>query len=138
MESFFIISLKSKEILLTKEFVSSNNKEVIQKFILNISDILLNNKIEKYSPLYKIDNKLIIFLPIKEIKERNNYDLIYVLITSENEIYVPSYYFILNTIHNILQFAFNEYPNKTLIRENIILILLMIDHFLTKGIPNFS
>ena len=139
METFFIISLKSKEILLTKEFIESNNKEIIQKFILNISDILSNN-IEKYSPLYKIGNKLIIFLPIKheEINEKNDYDLIYVIIISDEEIYVPSYYSILNTIHNTLKHAFNEHPNKTLIRENIILILLMIDHFLTKGIPNFN
>jgi hypothetical protein len=139
METFFIISLKSKEILLTKEFIESNNKEIIQKFILNISDILSNN-IEKYSPLYKIGNKLIIFLPIKheEINEKNDYDLIYVIIISDEEIYVPSYYSILNTIHNTLKYAFNEHPNKTLIRENIILILLMIDHFLTKGIPNFN
>ena len=139
METFFIISLKSKEILLTKEFIESNNKEIIQKFILNISDILSNN-IEKYSPLYKIGNKLIIFLPIKheEINEKNDYDLIYVIIISDEEIYVPSYYSLLNTIHNTLKYAFNEHPNKTLIRENIILILLMIDHFLTKGIPNFN
>ena len=139
MATFFIISLKSKEILLTKEFIESNNKEIIQKFILNISDILSNN-IEKYSPLYKIGNKLIIFLPIKheEINEKNDYDLIYVIIISDEEIYVPSYYSILNTIHNTLKYAFNEHPNKTLIRENIILILLMIDHFLTKGIPNFN
>ena len=139
METFFIISLKSKEILLTKEFIESNNKEIIQKFILNISDILSNN-IEKYSPLYKIGNKLIIFLPIKheEINEKNDYDLIYVIIISDEELYVPSYYSLLNTIHNTLKYAFNEHPNKTLIRENIILILLMIDHFLTKGIPNFN
>ena len=140
METFFIISLKSKEILLTKEFIESNNKEIIQKFILNITDILLNNNIENYSPLYKISNKLIIYLPIKqeEINEKNDYDLIYVIITSDEEIFVPSYYSILNTIHNTLKYAFNEYPNKTLIRENIILILLMIDHYLTKGIPNFN
>ena len=139
METFFIISLKSKEILLTKEFIESNNKEIIQKFILNITDILSNN-IENYSPLYKIGNKLIIFLPIKheEFSEKNDYDLIYVIIISDEEIYVPSYYSILNLIHNTLKYAFNEYPNKTLIRENIILILLMIDHFLTKGIPNFN
>ena len=140
METFFIISLKSKEILLTKEFIESNNKEIIQKFILNITDILLNNNTENYSPLYKISNKLIIYLPIKqeEINEKNDYDLIYVIITSDEEIFVPSYYSILNTIHNTLKYAFNEYPNKTLIRENIILILLMIDHYLTKGIPNFN
>ena len=140
METFFIISLKSKEILLTKEFIESNNKEIIQKFILNITDILLNNNTENYSPIYKISNKLIIYLPIKqeEINEKNDYDLIYVIITSDEEIFVPSYYSILNTIHNTLKYAFNEYPNKTLIRENIILILLMIDHYLTKGIPNFN
>ena len=132
--------MKSKEILLTKEFIESNNKEIIQKFILNITDILLNNNTENYSPLYKISNKLIIYLPIKqeEINEKNDYDLIYVIITSDEEIFVPSYYSILNTIHNTLKYAFNEYPNKTLIRENIILILLMIDHYLTKGIPNFN
>ena len=40
MESFYIVSFQSKEILLSKEYTNNNNIEIIQEFLLNSEKIL--------------------------------------------------------------------------------------------------
>jgi hypothetical protein len=55
MESFYIVSFQSKEILLSKEYTNNNNIEIIQEFLLNSEKIL---NLNSYSNFILLNNNI--------------------------------------------------------------------------------
>ena len=131
MESFYIVSFQSKEILLSKEYTNNNNIEIIQEFLLNSEKIL---NLNSYSNFILLNNNLFFIFQIID----ENMDIIFIIITNEDSIYIPSYLTILDNIINSLKYAFEASIDKNLIRDNIILILLMLQHYLNYGVPIYS
>ena len=132
MDAFFIISKKTNEILLQKIYTSSSNpKKIIEKLLINLN----SSESEKVSHLLKIDDSIVLFLPANSQGKDADEDLVYVIVSSNDDIYIPSYHRILQEINQSLTLAFKATPTTSLIRENIILILLMIDHYLIGGVP---
>ena len=131
MESFYIVSFQSKEILLSKEYTNNNNIEIIQEFLLNSEKIL---NLNSYSNFILLNNNLFFIFQIID----ENLDIIFIIITNEDSIYIPSYLTILDNIINSLKYAFEASIDKNLIRDNIILILLMLQHYLNYGVPIYS
>ena len=131
MESFYIVSFQSKEILLSKEYTNNNNIEIIQEFLLNSEKIL---NLNSYSNFILLNNNLFFIFQIID----ENMDIIFIIITNEDSIYIPSYLTILDNIINSLKNAFEASIDKNLIRDNIILILLMLQHYLNYGVPIYS
>ena len=131
MESFYIVSFQSKEILLSKEYTNNNNIEIVQEFLLNSEKIL---NLNSYSNFILLNNNLFFIFQIID----ENMDIIFIIITNEDSIYIPSYLTILDNIINSLKNAFEASIDKNLIRDNIILILLMLQHYLNYGVPIYS
>ena len=131
MESFYIVSFQSKEILLSKEYTNNNNIEIVQEFLLNSEKIL---NLNSYSNFILLNNNLFFIFQIID----ENLDIIFIIITNEDSIYIPSYLTILDNIINSLKNAFEASIDKNLIRDNIILILLMLQHYLNYGVPIYS
>ena len=131
MESFYIVSFQSKEILLSKEYTNNNNIEIVQEFLLNSEKIL---NLNSYSNFILLNNNLFFIFQIID----ENMDIIFIIITNEDSIYIPSYLTILDNIINSLEYAFEASIDKNLIRDNIILILLMLQHYLNYGVPIYS
>ena len=131
MESFYIVSFQSKEILLSKEYTNNNNIEIVQEFLLNSEKIL---NLNSYSNFILLNNNLFFIFQIID----ENMDIIFIIITNEDSIYIPSYLTILDNIINSLKYAFEASIDKNLIRDNIILILLMLQHYLNYGVPIYS
>ena len=131
MESFYIVSFQSKEILLSKEYTNNNNIEIVQEFLLNSEKIL---NLNSYSNFILLNNNLFFIFQIID----ENLDIIFIIITNEDSIYIPSYLTILDNIINSLEYAFEASIDKNLIRDNIILILLMLQHYLNYGVPIYS
>ena len=131
MESFYIVIFQSKEILLSKEYTNNNNIEIIQEFLLNSEKIL---NVNSYSNFILLNNNLFFIFQIID----ENMDIIFIIITNEDSIYIPSYLTILDNIINSLEYAFEASIDKNLIRDNIILILLMLQHYLNYGVPIYS
>ena len=131
MESFYIVSFQSKEILLSKEYTNNNNIEIIQEFLLNSEKIL---NLNSYSNFILLNNNLFFIFQIID----ENLDIIFIIITNEDSIYIPSYLTILDNIINSLKYAFEASIDKNLIIYNIILILLMLQHYLNYGVPIYS
>ena len=131
MESFYIVSFQSKEILLSKEYTNNNNIEIIQEFLLNSEKIL---NLNSYSNFILLNNNLFFIFQIID----ENLDIIFIIITNEDSIYIPSYLTILDNIINSLKNAFEASIDKNLIRDNIILILLMLQHYLNYGVPIYT
>ena len=129
--SFYIVSFQSKEILLSKEYTNNNNIEIIQEFLLNSEKIL---NLNSYSNFILLNNNLFFIFQIID----ENMDIIFIIITNEDSIYIPSYLTILDNIINSLKYAFEASIDKNLIRDNIILILLMLQHYLNYGVPIYS
>ena len=57
MDALYILNLKSKEILLTKEYSDKDNKIKLQIFLSEINNILK----EEISPIINIDNSIFIY-----------------------------------------------------------------------------
>ena len=131
MESFYIVSFQSKEILLSKEYSNNNNIEIVQEFLLNSEKIL---NLNSYSNFILLNNNLFFIFQIID----ENMDIIFIIITNEDSIYIPSYLTILDNIINSLKNAFEASIDKNLIRDNIILILLMLQHYLNYGVPIYT
>ena len=134
MESFYIVSFQSKEILLSKEYSNNNNIEIVQEFLLNSEKIL---NLNSYSNFILLNNNNLFFI-YQVVDNNENLDIIFIIITSEDSIYIPSYLTILDNIINSLKNAFEASIDKNLIRDNIILILLMLQHYLNYGVPIYS
>ena len=81
MDALFIINIKSKEILLTKEYQEKDNKTKLQIFLSEINNILK----EEISPIINIDNSIFIY-KILSSTENNNEDsnLMLVALLSED------------------------------------------------------
>lgn len=127
MDSFFIINAKTKEVLLFKEFNSKNNKSKVQSFLIEL-DHIINTPAP--SPYVLIDDTFFIYYTT----ESN--DILYLCLVTQDEI-IPSLYKILETIDQSLKLAFKNEVKADLIKDNAILILLMIDQFILCGIPLF-
>ena len=134
MESFYIVSYQSKEILLSKEYTNNNNIEIVQEFLLNSEKIFNSNS---YSNFILLNNNNLFFI-FQVVDNNENLDIIFIIISSEDSIYIPSYLTILDNIINSLKNAFEAPIDKNLIRDNIILILLMLQHYLNYGVPIYS
>ena len=131
MDAIYIINTKNREILLFKEYTSSTSPRLtLQSFLITLDTYLTSSP----SPYLQINNTTIIPFQIKT----QSTDILYVILTSTNDIYIPSYNTILSNLNHTLTTAFKTSPTPTLIRDNIILILLMIDHYIPNGIPLLS
>ena len=130
MEAIVIINPKSKEILLTKQLVSTSLSTIIRKkintFIQSISTILSSSS---PSPFLSIADSTIVYLLSP------NKSLIYIAITSSPSTYIPSILSFLNTISTVLTSVSTTEPTPQFISDNIVLILLMIDHFISASLP---
>ena len=91
MKSFYNVSFKSKEILLSKEYTNNNNIEIIQEFLLNSEKIL---NLNSYSNFILLNNNLFFIFQIID----ENMDIIFIIITNEDSIYIQSYLTILDNI----------------------------------------
>ena len=128
MEAIVIINPKTKEVLLTKQLTSTSSSSSIRKkintFTQSLSTILSSSS---PSPFLSIGDSTIVYLLSP------NKSLIYIIITSSPSIYIPSYLSLLNTINTVLISAAKTEPSPQFINDNIVLILLMIDHFISAS-----
>jgi len=69
MDALYIINIKSKEILLIKEYSDKDNKTKLQIFLSEINNILK----EEISPIINIDNSIFIY-KILSSSENNTED----------------------------------------------------------------
>lgn len=131
MDAFAIVNYKTKEILLTKEFSPiTNAKKKFQIFIMNI-DTIINKSTP--SPFLSFSTANFVYYPVKQNGE---IILLYIAISDKcGDIFIASLYNMLSKIHDTLTLAFNEPPNAQLIRDNIVLILLMIEHMISANVP---
>ncbi len=70
MDALYILNLKSKEILLAKEFCNKDNNIKIQIFLSEIHNILK----EEISPLINICNSIFIYKHLNSIQNKNSSD----------------------------------------------------------------
>lgn len=131
MDAFAIVNYKTKEILLTKEFSPiTDAKKKFQIFIMNI-DTILNQSAP--SPFLSVSTTNFVYYPVKQNGE---IILLYIAISDKcGDIFIASLYNILSKINDTLKLAFNEPPNAQLVRDNIVLILLMIEHMISANTP---
>ena len=124
MDALYIIFRKNQEILLKKEFKDNENNLKLQLFLMEINDIIINQK----SPFLMLDKTFFIFF------EEPNSGIIYLSLVSEDNMLI-SIYKILENIHQSLLQAFDNNVSAEIIRENIIDITLMVDQYLICGVP---
>jgi len=67
MDALYIINLKSKEILLAKEFFTKDNNIKIQIFLSEIQNILK----EEISPIININNSIFIYKHLNSVQSKN-------------------------------------------------------------------
>lgn len=143
MDAFYIVSLKNKELLLSKEFAEEENtkiknKEILQSFLYN-EEKVFSQKVEQNSSFLRINGKLLIYQGLyDESSHSQDIDLLYLILTNEESCYIPTFLKFISTFNSALTLSFGKCPDKSLIHDNIILVLLMLDHFCFKGIPTFS
>ena len=131
MDAIYIINTKNREILLFKEYTSSTSPRLtLQSFLITLDTHLARSP----SPYLQINSTTIIPFQIKA----QTTDILYVILTSATDMYIPSYNSILSNLNHTLTTAFKTSPTPTLIRDNTILILLMLDHYIPNGIPLLS
>jgi hypothetical protein len=127
MDALYIIFRKNQEILLKKEFKENENNLKLQLFMMEINEILMNQK----SPYLLLDKTFFIFL------EEPNSGIIYLSLVSEDNLIISVYKILENINQSLLQ-AFDNNLSVELIRDNIIDIMLMIDQYLICGVPVFN
>jgi hypothetical protein len=130
MDAIYIISTKTQDIIVSKEFkngdTSNENNLKLQIFLMEINKILGNNS---KSPYLLINNTFFLFLEYA--------DIIYLALVSENNL-INSIYKILQNIHDTLMQVFDNNITLELIRDNMVEIMLMIDQYLLNGVPIFN
>jgi hypothetical protein len=124
MDALYIIFRKNQEILLKKEFKDNENNLKLQLFLMEINDIIINQK----SPFLLLDKTFFIFF------EEPNSGIIYLSLVSEDNILISIYKILENINQSLLQ-AFDNNLSAEILRENIIDIMLMIDQYLISGVP---
>ena len=124
MDALYIIFTKNQEILYKKEFKENDNNLKLQLFLMEINEILKNQK----SPYLLLDNTFFLFL------EEPKSGIIYLSLVSEDTL-ITSAYQILENINKALLQAFDNNISIELVRDNMIDISLMIDQYLLCGVP---